>query len=145
MGYTWDRSLETGHKIIDKQHKQLFTTLVNLIEASSQGLGEDEIYPTLDFLSEYAVMHFKTEEDLQKKYNYPDFSAHKKKHDEFKTTIFDLLLILQKKRPEKELIDSVVKTVGDWLTTHIKGKDIEMAAYLKSQGAFTTSNEQRAK
>ena len=135
MDYTWDESLETGHEVIDSQHKRLFITLVNLVEASGQGLGKDEIYTTLDFLSEYTIMHFKTEEELQIEYGYPDFSAHKKSHDEFKSTIYDLIYTLKKKGPEKELIDSVVKTVGDWLTTHIKGSDIEMAAYLKSQGA----------
>jgi len=136
MEYTWDISLVTGHKVIDKQHKQLFATLVNLIEASSQGLGKDEIYTTLDFLSEYTVMHFKTEEDLQIEYGYPDYSLHKQSHDEFKATIYNLLYTLQEKDPEKELIDIVVQTVGDWLTTHIKGNDIEMAAYLKSRGAI---------
>jgi len=40
------------------------------------------------------------------------------------------------------LIDSVVQTVGDWLTTHIKGSDIEMAAYLKSRGAIQKKKEE---
>jgi len=142
MDYTWDISLVTGHKTIDEQHMQLFATLVNLIEASSQGLGKDEIYTTLDFLSEYTVMHFKTEEELQIEYGYPYYSLHKRSHDEFKTTIYELINTLQENGPEKELIDSVVQTVGGWLTTHIKGKDVEMAAYLKSQGAMKKSREQ---
>jgi hemerythrin len=142
MDYTWDISLVTGHKIIDEQHKQLFAALVNLIEASSQGLGKDEIYKTLDFLSDYTVMHFKTEEELQIEYGYPDYSLHKQSHDEFKTTIYNQIYTLQKKGPEKDLIDIVVQTVGDWLTTHIKGNDIRMAAYLKSQGAIQKEKEE---
>jgi len=126
MEYTWDKSLVTGHEIIDQQHKQLFDTLVRLIEASEQGLGKDEIYTTLDFLSEYTIMHFKTEEELQIEYDYPDYSLHKQSHDEFKTTINNQIYTLRKKGPEKELIDIVVQTVGDWLVTHIKGNDIAM-------------------
>ena len=141
MDYSWDISLVTGHKIIDEQHMQLFATLVNLIEASSQGLGKDEIYKTLDFLGEYTVMHFKTEEELQIEYGYPGYSLHKQSHDEFKTTIYDLIHTLQKKGPKKKLINAVIQTVGDWLTTHIKGSDMEMAAYLKSQGAMKKSTE----
>ena len=141
MDYTWDKSLETGHGIIDEQHRQLFTTLVNLVEASGQGLGKEQIYTTLDFLSEYTIMHFKTEEDLQTEYGYPDFPAHKKSHDDFKATIYELIYTLKKKGPDKKLIDSVVQTVGDWLTTHIKGSDIEMAAYLKSRGAIKEKKE----
>jgi hemerythrin len=136
MNYIWDESLLTGHKLIDEQHEQLFTTLINLINASNLGVGKDEMYATLDFLSEYAVTHFKTEEELQIKYAYPDYPLHKQQHDDFKTTVTELINNLQKKEPEKELIDVVIKTVGDWLVTHIKGSDIEMAAYLKSQGAI---------
>ena len=141
MDYTWDESLVTGHKIIDEQHMQLFATLVDLIDASSQGLGKDEIYKTLDFLSEYTVMHFKTEEELQIEYDYPDYPLHKQSHDEFKTTIQNQIHTLQKKGPEKELVDIVINTVGEWLITHIKGNDIAMAAYLKSQGAMKKSTE----
>jgi hemerythrin len=137
MDYTWDQNLLTGYKIIDEQHKQLFATLINLIEASGQGLGRDEIYTTLDFLSEYTIMHFKTEEELQIEYGYPDYPLHKQSHDEFKTTVNNQIHTLQKKGPEKELIDIVIQTVGDWLVTHIKGNDIAMAAYLKSRGAIT--------
>jgi hemerythrin len=141
MDYTWDESLVTGYKIIDDQHRQLFDTLVKLIEASEQGLGKDEIYTTLDFLSEYTIMHFKTEEELQLEYGYPDYPLHKQSHDDFKTTVNNQIYTLQKKGPEKELIDIVVQTVGDWLVTHIKGNDIVMAAYLKSQGVITENRE----
>ena len=136
MEYVWDASLITGYKIIDDQHKQLFDTLVKLIEASGHGFGKEEIYTTLDFLSEYTIMHFKTEEELQIEYGYPDYPLHKQSHDEFKTTVNNQIHTLQKKGPEKELIDIVVQTIGDWLVTHIKGNDIAMAAYLKSQGAM---------
>jgi hemerythrin-like metal-binding domain len=136
MDYQWDESLETGHETIDEQHKQLFTALISIIEASGEGHGKEEIVRTLDFLSEYTVRHFKTEEDLQKEFNYPGYSAHKKSHDDFKVTINEMISILKEKGPVKKLIDTVVKTIGDWLITHIKGSDLEMASYLKSKGAF---------
>jgi hemerythrin-like metal-binding protein len=136
MDYQWDESLETGHETIDEQHKQLFAALISIIEASGEGYGKEEIVITLDFLSEYTVRHFKTEEDLQKEFDYPGYSIHKKRHDDFKVTINEMLSTLEKKGHSKELIDNVVKTIGDWLITHIKGSDLEMASYLKSKGAF---------
>jgi hemerythrin len=137
MDYRWDKSLETGHERIDEQHKQLFNSLISIIKASRQGYGNDEIIRTLDFLGEYTIMHFKTEEDLQKEFDYPDYLNHKKSHDDFKLTIKELTYDLGKKGPGKELIDTVVKTIGDWLITHIKGSDIEMASYLKSKGVLS--------
>jgi len=136
MEYKFDKSLETGHAKIDEQHKQLFTALNAIIEASEQGRGKDEIYKTLNFLNQYTIMHFKTEENLQKEYEFPGYEAHKKYHDDFKATVKDLTNTLIEKGPEKELIDTAAKTVGDWLVTHIKGNDIAMAAYLKSKGSI---------
>jgi len=135
MNYKWDKSLETGHEKIDEQHKQLFATLDTILEEAAQGRGKDEIYKTLDFLSQYTIMHFKMEENLQKEYGYPDYATHKKYHDDFKATVKELTNTLIEKGPHKELIDTAAKTVGDWLITHIKGNDIKMASYLKSKGA----------
>jgi hemerythrin len=135
MEYKFDKSLETGHAKIYEQHKQLFDTLNTIIQESEQGRGKDEIYKTLDFLNQYTVMHFKTEEILQKEYGFPGYEAHKKYHDDFKATVKELTNTLIEKGPVKELIDTAAKTVGDWLITHIKGNDIAMAAYLKSKGA----------
>ena len=135
MEYKWDKSLETGHEKIDEQHKQLFVTLNTIIEESEQGRGKDEIYKTLDFLSQYTIMHFMTEEKLQKEYEYPDYAIHKKSHEDFRATVKELTNTLIEKGPHKELIDTAAKTVGDWLINHIKGSDIKMAAYLKSKGA----------
>jgi len=135
MSYQWDKSLETGHEKIDEQHKQLFSTLDKITQESQQGRGKDEIYNTLNFLNQYTIMHFMTEEKLQKETGYPDYLAHKKIHDDFKATVKDLTNKLIEKGPVKELIDAAVKTVGDWLITHIKVNDIKMAAYLKSKGS----------
>jgi hemerythrin len=132
--YKWNKKLETGHEEIDKQHMQLFETLDTIIEESEQGRGKDVIYKTLDFLNQYTIMHFKTEETLQKESGYPEYSTHKKYHEDFKATVKDLTKNLIEKGPHKELIDNAVKTVGDWLITHIKIHDIKMAAYLKSKG-----------
>jgi hemerythrin len=134
MAYQWDSSLETGHEKIDKQHKQLVASLNNIIEASEQGKGQEEIFKTLDFLTGYTIMHFSTEEKLQVQYDYPDYLVHKRYHDEFKITVGKLTERLQQEGPTGEMIDMVTTTIGDWLLNHIKGDDFRMAAYVKSKG-----------
>jgi hemerythrin len=135
MEYKLDKSLETGHEKIDEQHKQLFDTINRIMQASEQGRGKDEIYKTLDFLSQYTIMHFMMEENLQKQYGYPDYLQHKQYHDGFKATVKEMINTLIEKGPVKELIDTAAKTVGDWLVNHIKGNDINLAAYIKSKEA----------
>ena len=133
MVYQWDDSLATGHEKIDNQHKQLITALNNIIEASKEGKGKEEIFKTLDFLTGYTVMHFSTEEKLQKQYDYPDYLKHKRYHDEFKVTVGELTQRLISEGPTDEMIGLVTTTVGNWLLNHIKGDDFKMAAFIKSK------------
>ena len=133
MPYQWDTSLETGHAKIDNQHKQLVAALNSIIEASQGGKGEEEIFKTLDFLTGYTVMHFSTEEKLQLQYNYPDYTTHKRYHDEFKTTVGELTEKLVKEGPTEEMVGLVTAAIGNWLMNHIKGDDFRMAAYIKSK------------
>ena len=134
MAYQWDAGLETGHDKIDNQHKQLISTLNSIIDASREGKGKDEIFKTLEFLTGYTVMHFKTEEDLQVRYDYSDYQVHKRYHDEFKVTVGELTQRLIQEGPTEELIGTVTTTIGEWLLNHIKGDDFRMAAFVKSKG-----------
>jgi hemerythrin len=133
MAYQWGENLETGHAKIDNQHKQLISMLNNIIEASQQGKGSDEIFKTLDFLTGYTVMHFATEEKLQLHYGYPDYPIHKRYHDGFKVTVGELTKRLMDEGPSEELIGTVTKTIGNWLLNHIKGDDFRMAAFVKTR------------
>jgi hemerythrin-like metal-binding protein len=131
MAYTWDPSFATGQELIDEQHRQLCAAINNLLQVSSQG-NTEEIKRGLDFLNSYTIKHFFDEEQIQKKYNYPDFENHKKLHRNFKSTIRDLShqLILNGVTPE--LTESLCKTAGDWLVSHIKGQDLKLAAHIKA-------------
>ena len=133
MAYQWDSSLETGYEKVDNQHKQLVSTLNNLIQASQTGKDSEEIFKVLDFLTGYAIMHFKTEEDLMTKFEYSDFYVHKQYHDEFKVTVGEFNKRLVDEGPSKSLVHIVTTAIGDWLVNHIKGDDFRMAAYVKSK------------
>jgi len=134
MAYQWDSVLETGHAKIDNQHKQLITTLNNIIASSQKGIANEEIFNTLDFLTGYTVMHFATEEKLQVDYNYPDYLIHRRYHEEFKVTVGELTKRLADEGPSETLVNEVTTTIGEWLLHHIKGDDFRMAAYIKSKG-----------
>jgi len=131
--YKWDHSLETGYIKIDNQHMELFSKVNKLIDASNKGKGNEAIFKVLKFLTEYVVMHFQTEEDLMRRYNYDDYSAHKKIHDAFKATVGELSAQLNEKGPTHEMIALVTKTINAWLVHHIKGDDYRMAVYIKEK------------
>jgi hemerythrin len=137
MAYQWDSSLETGHELIDNQHKQLVSMVNNLLDACRSGKGSQEIAKTMDFLTGYTIKHFMDEEKIQIKYNYPDYLVHKRYHDEFKVMVGDLTRRLIREGPTEEFINEVSFRIGDWLLNHIKGDDFRMAAYIKAQDIRT--------
>lgn len=133
MAYQWDSTLETGHELIDNQHKQLVAMVNGLLDAARDGKGHQEIMKTMDFLTGYTIKHFMDEEKIQVKYAYPDYLIHKRYHDEFKVVVRDLSRRLIREGPTEDLVNEVTFRIGDWLLNHIKGDDFRMAAYIKSR------------
>jgi hemerythrin len=129
----WNPDLETGNAVIDNQHKQLFVAVHSLVDAYRNGNGRDEVEKTMEFLVGYTLKHFADEEALQKKYDYPDFLAHKRAHSEFKGVAQELVKELSRNGPTDEFISKVYVIVGEWLVNHIKGDDFKMAAYVQQR------------
>ena len=81
--------MKTGIKLIDEQH-QLLISLVNDFEkAISKDIDEIYIGDILQELINYISYHFKAEEELMARNNYPDFATHKQKHDELVKKVID--------------------------------------------------------
>jgi hemerythrin len=131
--YQWDGSLETGHKLIDEQHKQLFVAINELLETCRAGKGKEELSKSLDFLTNYTIKHFFEEEQIQQKYQYPEYPNHKQYHDGFKAVIRDLTVRLIMKGASDDLIAELREKIGDWLVNHIKIHDFRLAKYIKEK------------
>jgi hemerythrin len=128
----WDKNLETGHKGIDNQHRQLVETVNTLQAANLAGKGAEEIESTMEFLIAYTIKHFQDEENLQIQYNYPDYAEHRGYHEAFKKQVGKMAQRMAEEGPRPELVEEVTQQVGDWLLNHIKGDDFKMAAYIQS-------------
>ncbi len=131
MAYIWDKSLETGNLEIDSQHRSLVDAVNNLLDACSQGKGRNEVEQTLKFLQDYVVKHFGDEEKLQIKSNYPDYKAHKEKHEAFKNQVNEIVDEYKKGGATIALVAKVNSSVGGWLISHIKSEDKKVAAHIK--------------
>ena len=131
MLYGWDKSLETGNSTIDEQHQQLIAALNRLIIAAHEGSGEPVLRETLQFLLNYVEEHFKDEEALQLKYNYPKYNEHKEMHDTFRTVAQGLVTRLNEQGYTKALMNQTITTMADWLIMHIKDADLRLAIYIQ--------------
>jgi hemerythrin len=133
MEYKWEKSLETGNEMIDTQHRELFRAINELLRACENGEGEANLKKSLDFLTEYTIKHFFDEEQLQQKYQYPDYTNHKGYHDGFKKVVRDFSVKLIMQGVSDSLIQDVQVQIGGWLVSHIKGQDVKVAAHIRSR------------
>ncbi|MHB9294954.1 putative hemerythrin [Pillotina sp. SPG140] len=131
--FNWDDSLNTGHPMIDEQHKQLISAINNFLDSYQRGNTVDEMNGMLDFLNDYTIKHFFAEERLQQRSEYPDHPHHHLLHEGFKTTVRNLKVEFIQRGPSDELMERVRKDIGEWLVLHIKSEDKKLATYLKSR------------
>jgi len=134
MAFTWTSSLETGHPLIDSQHKELITAVNNLLAACQQGQAADKVNETMNFLISYTKRHLGEEEELQQKSNYPDLANHRNFHEYFTKTVMELSAELKQNGSTPTVINKIVRNVGDWLINHIQQQDTKVAAHLKTAG-----------
>lgn len=132
MAYQFTPDLETGNPAIDSQHKQLIQAINDLLTACSAGQGRAELAKTTSFLYDYTSKHFADEERLQSQYGYPEFSIHRKYHEEFKKTVKGIMDKLQAEGPSVALVGQVNTAVAGWLINHIKREDVKVAAHIKA-------------
>ena len=130
--YIWDHTFALGHKMIDSQHKELFSAINKLIRACNSN-NSIEFENCIDFLRNYVVKHFSDEETLQRAEEYTDYPNHKKLHDAYKELIKELAVRWQTLGPSETVMKEVRVKVGDWLINHIKGQDVKLGAYIRSR------------
>lgn len=130
MAYiTWKQAFNIGIEIIDDQHKKLIDIINELYEAQQLGTSQSIILNVLLKLDDYTKYHFNKEEEIQRINNYPEYSNHKKEHQEF----IDKLALLKKDGEKSNLLLSL-KTIDylkDWTINHILGSDKDFGDYLK--------------
>jgi hemerythrin len=130
----WTDDLSVGVGLIDDQHKMLIQHLNNLSQAVEQNLGPVKITETLDFLTEYTDFHFSTEERHMASNGYPGLDVHRTKHEEFKTTLNNLVEDYNEEGATNPLAVSIDTLLVNWLFEHIKGVDVGFGTFLKNNG-----------
>lgn len=124
--FTWKDEYATGVSIIDEQHKHLFeigNTAYELLNNTLTIDKYDKIIHVIEELRDYAVFHFKYEEEYMLSIKYKKFLSHKVEHDEFikKVDEVDLTLIDES---QNEYILSLLQFVYKWISEHILVKDL---------------------
>ena len=126
--FPWNKNFETGLPLIDEQHQRL----VHLLNILAGHLAYQSDLPALDNvfneLTEYAVYHFQTEENVWHQY-FPgdDWEIeHKEVHNSFVTEVLRLKS-QESSRPRHEVVENILSFLTHWLAFHILESDKRMA------------------
>lgn len=128
----WKDNYSVNIAAIDEQHKKLIAMINQLHESMSQGQGKVVLGDLLNDLIAYTASHFAAEERLMQEHDYPEYIAHKEKHEKMKAKV--LALQSDYKQGKIALTLDVSKFLQDWLDKHILGTDKKYAPFLKERG-----------
>jgi hemerythrin-like metal-binding protein/PAS domain S-box-containing protein len=138
----WNDYLKTGIDIVDQQHRGL-VDLANETAAkltSGDGLSIDEMRTLLGFLTDYAAIHFSTEEALMALSGVPErhVNHHRQSHAGFLKQVNTMVAELGSSEglSGHQLMDFL----GNWLIYHMLGEDQNLARLLRT-GAGEVATE----
>lgn len=126
---SWSDDLAIGIPDIDQQHRAIFEQMARLEENLEKDCASEVSAEVVDFLAEYVVEHFSTEEKLMKEIGYPEYSYHKSEHATFLDKFYQIRSLLnQNDKLAKYYLHSVM---ANWLTHHIANEDQKLSPYLR--------------
>lgn len=128
----WTENLSVGVKEIDDQHKELINRVNVFSDAMKKGEANGQVMEVLSFLEAYVVTHFRDEEALQVRYNYPNYQAHRKIHKDFIQTVKELRASIEKGFTPATA-SMVSMTLTSWLLLHISKEDKAIGAYIRTR------------
>ena len=129
MALRWTEEYSVGVKELDDHHRQLFSLLNNNLKSVINKNGDlKTIGADLKKLQEYTITHFKAEENLFLKINYPDAKAHLHEHEEFRKELRKLDILADGTDDLARL--KLLLFLSTWFTKHIMTVDKKYVPYL---------------
>lgn len=127
--FVWDERYMTGEHIVDSEHQQLVSIINRVVEQVSNETPESEINEILSQLVNYAVVHFRHEEELMAESGCdPRFiAAHTAVHREFASQVVKMREFSGAGSGTEDLL----RFLTSWLAHHILGIDQAMARQIR--------------
>ena len=128
----WGEEHRIGIEEIDRQHKMLIDTANTLYSEMLVGRGREVLGRILNTLEAYAKSHFKFEERIMERYDYPFYDRHKGEHEEFSSMISRLNGEFRAGR--LRAAKDVLEVLKEWIGKHVEEEDRKLALFLERRG-----------
>jgi methyl-accepting chemotaxis protein len=129
--FPWTSKLVLGIAEIDDQHKELVKYINQLYKAMKLKKGVQKSGVILKNLADYTVYHFSNEENLFKKYGYPQTKTHLKAHENLLEKVFQFKS--QFEGGKATLSMELMSFLMDWLRSHILKTDKQYVPFLQKK------------
>lgn len=128
--FKWKPEYVTGNKRIDKEHKQMFEILEEAFSEVDDALREVKIKKVLHQLYDFMKVHFKNEEILMKRANYPEYKKHVDMHHKIVNEANELLLTINE-TDDKLFEKKLALFIDEHIITHMLKDDTVFVEYEK--------------
>ncbi len=127
---TWQTQYEIGVEAIDEQHRSLVALINKLYDARNTEANEAIVKEAIIQLVDYTHMHFRDEENLMKKINYPEYEEHLSIHTILINKVF--LLLHNMRHSQSKVADDLLEILQNWFIQHILALDRKVGEFYKS-------------
>jgi hemerythrin len=132
MSIAWSGSFATGVPEIDQQHRELLDHVGHLLDAMQK--DPSAVGRALDFLGDYTVSHFDTEERLMEHHAYPGAASHREAHAGFVRTFGRLRYDYDLDGLTEGMSELMGGWMVDWLKHHILEMDRALGRFILASG-----------
>lgn len=131
----WHDRYKIGVDFIDKEHKQLFSTMNKLLQLTdNEEKSEWVCREGVKYLKNHVEKHFEHEESYMQSIHYEDYDVHKRLHDNFR---FDTLPALETELEETQFsVESIRHFLGvciGWVVAHTQTEDQAIVGKINSK------------
>ena len=130
---TWSDLYATGIELIDEQHKELVNLTNQLFQACRTGQGAVEVVfkDAMHRMVDYVRFHFGMEQKLLEQIKFPQCKDHIREHESLVKDILEAAKEFD--AGKKYTAHNFVRTLKDWVFSHIAISDKIYAAYVQEE------------
>ena len=130
----WDPSYSVGSIILDSQHQRLLELCAQVADCVDDDRpdSDDRFHKVLNDVGDYAFAHFKAEEALLARHNYPQLEAHKKEHMGFLSHLSAFLFAASGGHLDRAGLHEIL---SEWLSQHLLVSDMQYKGFLQANKA----------
>ena len=130
----WQQSMAIDHGTIDKQHQRwikLYNDLDKLLLEATPSLHGRIKIDALQAMQEYALYHFRYEENYMKSIGYPEVTLHWRLHKDFNYKIFEYIRRIE--TGGVVLNTEIISIIRSWMLNHIQMEDMKIRDFAESR------------